>query len=263
MQIENKTLYTSLAAAALVALAAFAVIGRWDSRTGVRQSGGQQASSTGQAPDGTGSSTVRMEIATLSSSTPVYVIRAEYPRFPDLPDLTRQVDAFVAEQSQQFAKNATDNWEARNATLRPGETPTDFQFSLDLTWQPAQVNGRYVSFLMRVDAFEGGANVRQELQAFNWDSGKNQEATLASLFGDDPSYLARVSAYARQVLKANLGDSTTDAFLDDGTKPAIASFKAFTFTDDAISLFFPKYQVAPGAAGEQRVVMPRNIPGLF
>lgn len=261
MQIDNKKIYTGLAAAALVAIAAFAVIGRWDNRTSVTNPQGNQGTST--STESRATTTVGMEVVTITSSSKIMVIRAEYPRFPDVTGITQQIDSYVAEQINLFRDNALESFEARNATLQPGETPTDYQYSLDLSWESAQINGRFISVLMRVDAFEGGANVRQEARAFNWDVQGDKEVTLAALFNDDASYLARISEYTAQVLKGTLNDSSIDAMIDDGTAPSLNNFQSFTFTDDAIIFVFPKYQVAPGAAGEQKVVMPRNVPGLF
>jgi hypothetical protein len=191
------------------------------------------------------------------------VIHVEYPRFVGAPLLTQQIDQYIKDSVADFTKTVAANDKARKDTAEPGAPAPKFQYNLDISWEPAQLNRTYISFIIRLSAFEGGANSRQELRSFAWDFSKQQEVTLSSLFNGDPGYLQNISTYSRQVLKGNLGENTNDEFLTDGTKPSLQSFQWFTFTDDAITVFFPKYQVAPGVAGEQRVVIPRNVEGLF
>lgn len=258
MQAEKKPIYTSIAAAVLVILVAFAIFGHW---------GGDKKESKG--PEGNATSTTQqagtleMEIITLASTTELLDIRAEYPRFPDAPLLNKKIDAYVAESIDEFRKNAIANDQARKDTLAPGETPTKVTYTFDLSWEHAQLNERTVSIMLHVYAFDGGANGRQVLSSFNWDMKEQREIPLASLFPGDNAYLQRISEYTRQVLSGTLGENSNAEFLSDGTQPLAANFQWFTFTDQALTIFFPKYQVAPGAAGEQQVTMPRNVEGLF
>lgn len=254
--MERSRIATSLAAAALVVLVAIVVASRWDSRTEVTNPG--QGTSTPAVASTTAPTSLPLEIATIASSSGIYVIRAEYPRFPTLPGLTAEIDGYVRETVSQFERVAREDHDARRDV-----GVAEFQYSLDVTWRPAQLNGRYASLLVRVDAFEGGANLRQEVRTFNHDVAQGRTVTLASLFPDDPSYLQRVSAFARQVLESRFGEDANASFLADGTRPTLDNFQWFTFTDDAITFTFPKYQVAPGAAGEQTVTMPRNVSGLY
>jgi hypothetical protein len=41
-----------------------------------------------------------------------------------------------------------------------------------------------------------------------------------------------------------------------GAGPVESNFKVFTLTDTTLVLHFPTYQVAPGVAGPQQVVIP-------
>jgi hypothetical protein len=259
--MQEKKIYTSLAAAALVLIVVFVIAGRWPGTidvTGKPQEPGDNPSAT-STPQGA----LEMEVMTISEDKPLYTIRAEYPRFPSVPALTSEVDAYVKSATEQFVKNVQENDDARRDTAPAGEEAPSFTYSLNMSWQPAQLNARYVSFAAHLDAFEGGANLRQEVKTFNYDLQANRAVTLADLFPGDSSYLQRLSEYARQVLSGNLGENTSADFLDAGTRPTLENFAWFTFTPDVITLTFPKYQVAPGAAGAQEVTVPRNVEGLF
>lgn len=260
MEAEKKPAFTVAAAAALVLIVAFAILGRWDRRTTMSRPdpAGTPASTTSTA-----SGALRMEVVTIASSTDLYEIRVEYPRFPDAPELSRQMDAYANDAIAQFTRTALENDEAVKATLQPGEAPTERTYALYVTWESAQLNPRFVSYVMNLYAFDGGANGRQELRSFNWDLQQQRDIPLSALFLGMPDYLQRISAYARQVLSAQLGDATDPSFLDSGTKPDPDNFQWYTFTDEAVNLYFPKYQVAPGAAGEQQVTIPRDAQGLY
>lgn len=255
--MEHKKIITALAVAVLVGLVGYAVFSRVGSKLSVVNTPGGTTTST-QA-----SAALPLEVATIASSTDLYLIHVEYPRFTEAPLLTQQIDQYVKDSVADFTKTVAENDRARKATAEPGAPAATFQYNLDISWEPAQLNRTFISFIMRQSAFEGGANSRQELRSFNWDFAKQQEVTLSTLFNGDPGYLQNISTYVRQVLKGNLGENTNDQFLADGTKPSLQSFQWFTFTDDAVTVFFPKYQVAPGVAGEQRVMIPRNVDGLF
>lgn len=260
--MPDRKILTALAAGALALIAALVIWYRFfwvDICCAPRpesQGGTEAATST---PAGT----VDVEVVTTDRSTDLYTIRAEHPRFPSLPGLTSEIDAYVEDSIEQFTKTVQENDAARRDTAPPGEGSLDFAYNFSIVWKPAQINSRYVSLVLHMDAFEGGANLRQEVRSFNYDVQAERAVTLADLFPSDPAYLQRVSAYARQVLEGNLGENTTPDFLDEGTRPVLENFSRFTFTDDLVTFTFPKYQVAPGAAGEQTVTMPRNLEGIF
>jgi|GEM_PF-1330935 len=265
---DNGRIYITLAAAALVVLVAFAVAGRWPGSERTPDIGGGTATTTPETPAGeVAPGSLEVEVVTRASSTPLYAVQAEYPRFPSAPALSARVDDYVDRAVAGFISNVRENDAARRATAEPGDpAPADFVYRLTIGWDPAQLNGRYASFLVRLDAFEGGANLRQDATSFSWDMRADRAVTLAELFPDDSAYLERVSAYARQVLISQLGDSLggeAASFVNDGTAPTLANFSVFTFNEDAVTFTFPKYQVAPGAAGEQQVAMPRRLEGLF
>ena len=115
---------------------------------------------------------------------------------------------------------------------------------------------------MRYDSFSGGANENQDLQTYNFDLTKRAPIFLADLFGSSPNYLATISKLVRNDLKQSLsvasdGNTPTD-MINAGTEPTVENFSDFTFTDYTVTFYFPKYAVAPGSFGEQKVTLPRS-----
>lgn len=247
MQQEQKPLVTSIAAGVLVVIVGFVVIGRWYQRTPDVQP------STDTTVAG-----VALTVMSISSSTASTTIRGEYPRFTTIPALNAEVERYVQTSLTEFARTTVADREARRELQASGETVTDIDYIFDLRWEPTQINERYVSFLLRVSAYEGGANMRLDTIAFNWDVVANKPVSLVSLFDNDPGYLDRIAVFTRQALAFQLEGATSEEFLDAGTAPVLDNFARFTFTDDAVRFVFSKYAVAPGAAGEPEVVMPRT-----
>lgn len=198
-----------------------------------------------------------MQVMTRTSSTDLYKISIEYPRFPSAPELTKRIDSYVDETQQAFLKTVTADAKAR----AENGAPQNFQYALYVTWEHAQLNEQYVSFVLHLYAFEGGANGRNELRSFNWNVRTQGAVALLDLFPHGS--LQSIATYVRTVLQGTLGENTTPEFLDSGTAPNADNYQWYTFTDEGVTVYFPKYQVAPGAAGEQKVTIPRNQNGIF
>lgn len=205
-------------------------------------------------------------ISTHDTSSKLWAISIEYPQFAFAPasfnkEISDAVDAHLAD----FKKNVRDNWAARQATTPTGTPVEQFPaspFDFIASWEPAQINANTISFILRFSSYQGGASGIDELQTFNYDLAARKDLTLADLFTGTPDYLQKVSQLSRQQLMGSLetasgGNVQTD-MLDAGTTPTVDNFKNFTFTRYSITIYFPRYQVAPGAFGEQSVVLSRT-----
>ncbi|MCX6716090.1 MAG: DUF3298 domain-containing protein [Candidatus Taylorbacteria bacterium] len=202
-----------------------------------------------------------------ASSSPS--VSVEYPQFPTLPEkFNQEIKSAVTSRLQEFRSIAKENTDARKATAAKNETPNASDFSFLARWEPVQVNNAYVSLIIRFDSYVGGANENQELQTFNFDIVNKQILALDGLFASSTDYLSVISTEARKQLleksKTISGDNTPTETLIDGTVPKTENFKNFTFTENSIQIYFPKYSVAAGAFGEQQIVIPFSSiePGL-
>ena len=196
-------------------------------------------------------------------------ITVEYPQFTSLPeDFNTEISSSTNGRLAEFRQSVIDNEAARKATdtTQPGSPASavipESAYSFIASWEPAAINSRYVSFVMRYDSFSGGANENQDLQTYNFDLTKRAPIFLADLFGSSPNYLATISKLVRNDLKQSLsvasdGNTPTD-MINAGTEPTVENFSDFTFTDYTVTFYFPKYAVAPGSFGEQKVTLPRS-----
>jgi hypothetical protein len=201
-----------------------------------------------------------MRTKTIFEDTNLYKIRAEYPQFDQVTQgFNREIESFVTDRVAQFKKNNVLSREMRKKIISPDKpmpSTNESPWPFNLTWSAQQLNTRYISLMMRVDSFEGGANEVQEIKTFNYDLTKKKPITLVDLFPGKPDYLKMISDYTKKDLTEKFisQDIPTD-FVASGTQPKEENFSRFVFDDNKIIFYFPKYQVAPGVAGEQMVIM--------
>lgn len=190
-------------------------------------------------------------------------ISVEYPQFPTLPShFNNDIRSAVMDRLTEFRKIAAENDAVRRATAKKGEVVRASDYSFVAKWQSAQINSRYVSFILRFDSYTGGANENQEIQTFNYDATSNKIMTVSDLLPGVSDTLGKMSAESRKQLIENLNKSSEgDAPIDQinsGTEPVFENFANFTFDDSVLKIYFPKYAVAPGSFGEQVVTIPIN-----
>lgn len=195
-------------------------------------------------------------------------IQAEYPQFADprLDPVNTAIADYVNGALAQFKKDSEENWRAREATLPTG-TPKESNpaqpFFFGVTWQPDQLNAHYVSLVVKLNWYSGGAHGNDDLKTFNYDLEKGKVVALTDFFPNDPNYLKTVSVYARNALQSSLstasGGHVETGMLDAGTAPDPKNFANFTFDAQTVTFYFQKYQVAPGYFGPQTVQMRANV----
>ena len=219
-----------------------------------------------------------VSIREVASTSPAVTV--EYPQFPSLSTgFNAEIASSTLSRLAEFRQEAADNQAARlatdpldqsvngnlggNTSAPPASaelSPSDYSFIA--SWQPAQMNGAYVSFVERYDSFVGGANEIQDIQTFNYDVADQRTISLADLFPNAPDYLQQISTNVRQQLAdsmnaASNGNVSTD-MLDAGTAPTADDLSDFTFTQYEITLYFPKCAVAACSFGEQQATIVRS-----
>lgn len=204
-----------------------------------------------------GMTSLQVTVTTLKEHTPLFDIRAEYPTFAGYSTVNARIQEDIAQKIEAFKKESTENWnERRNNDPQMPEFP-DTPFSFILRWSAQQMNSSVVSFACMLEQFTGGANVFQDIMTYSFDMADQKPVDLAALFPNDPDYLSKVSVYVGSQLTDRFGGMYPE-MVAEGTLPLPENFSRFTFDDASITFYFPKYQVAPGAAGEQLVIMSRK-----
>ena len=238
-----------------------------------------QAPTSNTVPPGSTADAVVTPVSIVSiretaSTSPTVTV--EYPQFPSL---SAAFNAAIASSTlgrlSEFQHEAAEDQAARGATAPVGNVsgagdmsgsaspvipPSAYSFIA--TWQPAQMNGTYVSFIERYDSFSGGANENEDIQTFNYDAAGQKTLGFADLFPGISDYLEQISTIARSQLADSMSLASNGSFstdmLDAGTQATPDAFADFTFTDYEVDLYFPKCAVAACSFGEQHVAIPRD-----
>ncbi len=214
----------------------------------------------------------------LNSISKYGTVEGTYPQFRNTdPSFNDKIKNAIFIAQSEFENNSKENWDARRDTALPeeqiNEFPNvgDFNFSAKVDY--VQVNSNYVSFLVTVYGFSGGAHGYEAMYSFNYDVQKAREVLLQDIFNGDADYLVKLSDYSRKDLLAQFQNKIKRAeFLNDsdynytlqnitsmiipGTEPMSDNFSVFTLQPGFLNIYFSQYQVAPYVYGSQMVKMP-------
>jgi len=196
-----------------------------------------------------------------------------YPQFKNVgAEFNSQIRNAVIDAIADHKRSSADSWQGRYKTQLPGEKISEFpaeeeKYSLNISWDPIQVNKQFISFTLFLEAYTGGAHGYITITSFNYGVIKKEEVRLTDLFPNDKNYLKTVSDFARKDLlnqfrkqleiKNKADEEDIMPLLLSGTAPDLENFSIFTFTPEQITFYFTEYQVAPYAMGSFTVSMLR------
>ena len=143
--------------------------------------------------------------------------------------------------------------------LDPGHDLTEFPHKYELHTRYAvwpSPGNRYASVKLDVAVYSGGAHANHWPMTWVFDLTDGHSLTLDELFTDTDAALADLAGVCRGVLPGPLGGMYVPEMVEAGTEPFFENYARFVLTSDGLALFFPPYQVAPFAAGEQVVTIP-------
>src|SRR3989344_948907 len=201
-----------------------------------------------------------------------------YPEFKNAgAEFNQSISDLAIAGIAQHKKVSEDSWKARYETSSEGDGINEFptegeKFQFYMSWTPVQVNEEFISVLVTVGGYTGGAHGYQNLISFNYDVVNKKDVKLSDLFPGNSNYLKTVSDFSRKDLTTQFRKKLEVKTKDDekvfqgsvipmmlaGTTPESLNFSVFTFTKDAVKLYFTQYQVAPYAMGESVVVLSRK-----
>jgi hypothetical protein len=211
---------------------------------------------------------LEMSISSISQTDNFYSIQVEYPQFGDIAAaFNDQVSSFITGEINTFKKNTKDNWDARIATTPPGQTVPEnpaAPFDFIANWKPVQLNKEYLSFVINIYYFSGGAHGLNEVYAFNYDIVQKKEITINDFLGNSPQALQELSQIAAQQVISQLQssgvqiDDVLTPMIQQGTKPTLDNYHNFNFNYNSLTIYFQQYQVAPGYVGTVTITIFKN-----
>jgi hypothetical protein len=196
-----------------------------------------------------------------------YDIQVEYPQFQNLKDFNAEISDLVSQKIIAFKEESKNNWEARKATATPDnpvpENP-ESPFPFIVEWKPVQMNDNYISFVLHLYYFVGGAHGANEISAFNYNLKAGKKITIMDFLNSSQEAFERLAVLAKQEVTSQLQsngvpiDDSLKQMIENGTKPVPENYQNFNFGYNSLIIYFQQYQVAPGAAGEITVNFYKN-----
>ncbi len=198
----------------------------------------------------------------------IFDIEITYPTFEGKTDLNQKIENFVNDYVANFKELANSYESAMDDLEAAGEEPFEITYYLHARYDKGRFDKQFVSFVLLMEYYSGGAHGGREFYSFAYDLEKNQEIKLADLFVDNPNYLNDISQFCFDDLRKQINKLTEDDYFDeewlkDGVSPADENFQSFIFDEDSITFYFPPYQVAAYALGDFKVEFPwaNNLSG--
>jgi len=99
----------------------------------------------------------------------------------------------------------------------------------------------------------GAAHPGDFSHTVNYDLRVGRELGLSDLFLPGSNYLETISNYCLEELRKQ---PYSDSFTTSGADPTLENYRNWNIAPDGLVITFDTYQVAPGAAGPQVVVIP-------
>lgn len=182
-----------------------------------------------------------------------YQADLDIPEFADAPQLNTIISNKVNGWFDDFVNDAELN---RQMTVDFGQP-----FTFENQWRVTMNTSDCASVLLTAYQFTGGANGVEKMASFTWNKQTNQLMNLEQLLPlvlKNPT-LDGLAEICREELTAALAaqnDSDLKEMIHAGTEPFPENYTVFTISDKGLTVYFQKYQVAPGSSGSQAVLIP-------
>lgn len=212
------------------------------------------------------SNALSIMVVSIFEKDQMFNINAEYPQFKLANDaFNKKIEELINQKLSSFKENASRNWEAlRSMPDSPfGEYPAPFYF--EAVWKPIQTNKDYISFVINLYSFEGGAHGNSEVFAFNYDLKNKKEVTFKDFIGNSQEKLNKISKLVIADLEGQIliterdkDDEELKSMIREGASPKFENYENFSFYKNKLAIYFQKYQVAPGVFDTMEVKLYEN-----
>jgi len=192
-----------------------------------------------------------------TNQTPPFTITSQTPQLtgsddPRLQAFNQRLNDLVSKEVDVWRQSFMQN---TAPTVNNGST-------LDVTYTLVSQIGDLWSFKFDFSFYsDGAAHPGLNSSTLNYDLGQGKELALADLFLPNSNYLETISNYC-------IAELSKQPFFDSsfatGTEPTLENYRNWNITPDGLMITFDQYQVAPYAAGPQKVVIPyRELRALI
>ncbi len=179
------------------------------------------------------------------------VINISYPSVG-----SKQVDSDIRQWVTGIAAAFTQSFsgaELSSGSSLDGERPP---YELWASYSATAPSPAGLSITFEVWTYTGGAHGNLDVMTLNYSLLTGQRLGLVDLFEDPDVALSLMSQWSYNELSRRLGGMRQEQMLRTGLNPVPENFASLTLTPQGVRINFQPYQVAPWAAGAQKVNMP-------
>jgi Protein of unknown function (DUF3298) len=184
-----------------------------------------------------------------TNQTPPFTITSQTPQLagsndPRVQMFNQRLNGLVTKEVDTFRQSFLQN---TAPTVSNGS-------SLDVTYTVLSQIGDLWSFIFDFSFYsDGAAHPGLYSITVNYDLGQGKELTLVDLFLPNSNYLELISNYC-------ITELSKQPFFDvpfaEGAQPTLENYRNWNITSEGLMITFDEYQVAPYAAGPQKVIVP-------
>lgn len=188
-------------------------------------------------------------------------IHMDYPSV-GLPAVDADIRAWVSGIANAFAAHldlsrqalADGDMNSPLAAEAPGEPKAGFE--LWGSYSISRPSDAALSITFEIWNYAGATQGNLDILTLNYSLLTGQRLAFMDLFERPETALSLMSEWSRKELAPRLGATMRMRTLEEGTAPLVENFSSLTLTPQGICINFQPYQVAPWAAGVQKVEMP-------
>jgi len=206
------------------------------------------------------SAVINIQDKQINDNTKPFVIKIVYPYIPGIDGFNKMVLDAVNKEINDFKTNSLENDAAVKQIDPKGYAAEPREYDLDIGYDKGEIDENIVSVILNVYNFEGGAHGASYFVPLNYNPKTKKDIQLADLFSGQSDYLQKISDFCTADLNKQLTKtlgSLDGTYLADGAGPNADNFQYFLINKNNIVFYFPQYQVAFGAAGDFKVILPR------
>ncbi len=184
-----------------------------------------------------------------TNQTPPFTITSHTPQLsvsddPRVTAFNQRLDELVAKEAEVFRQGFMQN------PVPPMTSGSFLEATYTLVWQYDEIWSLKFDFHFYSD---GAAHPGSYSMTINYDLGQGRELALGDLFLPNSNYLEAISNYC--ITELSLQPFFEGPFAE-GAKPTLENYRNWNISNEGLMITFDEYQVAPYAAGPQRVIVP-------
>lgn len=198
------------------------------------------------APDSVPSvSTVKIDEV---RQNPAYEVDIEYPelKLPGREEAAQKINSDIKSRVDKTARDfGSDPLFLRGSSIS----------TIRGRYEMGYLNRNIFSYVMYYSAeYSGAAHPDNYSETYTFDLRNGNLAALGDLFKVGSNYLPTIADYSRATLIRQMPEGRSQ--IEEGTVPGVENYRNFIISQEGLVIIFNPYQVASGAAGFQRVVIP-------